>query len=121
MRKRLLFLLVVTALLVLAGTGYFKIAEARREASYRAAMMPYKRDLRVRMDRAEIQAYLDSHHVEYQKVRYGGNDADTYEIKIGEEPDSSLVCEKWTVYVALEFSPADKLRDVHLIKFGTCL
>jgi len=53
--------------------------------------------------------------------RYGGNDADTYEIKIAEEPSHSLACEKWIVYIALEFTATDKLRDLHIRKIGTCL
>jgi hypothetical protein len=120
MRKRVTFFLVAIGLLVLSWTVYSKITEARREASYRAAMTPFERDLRVGMDRAEVQTYLDSRRVDYHRVRYGGNDADTYEIKIAQEPDS-LICEHWTVYVALEFSPADKLREIHIRKIGTCL
>jgi hypothetical protein len=58
--------------------------------------------------------------VNFYAVRYGGSDADTYEIKIGEEPDG-VVCEPWTVYVALEFNAADRLREVHIRKIGTCL
>ena len=48
------------------------------------------------MDRVEVQKYLDSRRVDYHAVKYGGSDADTYEIKIGEEP-GNLVCEHWTV------------------------
>lgn len=73
------------------------------------------------MDRADVRKYLDSQAVAYHAVRYGGNDADTYEIKIAEEPSHSLVCEKWIVYIALEFTAADKLRDLHIRKIGTCL
>jgi hypothetical protein len=120
MRKRFAVLLVVIALLVLSWTVYSKVSQDRREASYRAAMTPLEKDLRVGMDRADVQTYLDSHQVQYHRVRYGGNGADTYEIKIAEEPDS-IFCAKWTVYVALEFSPADKLREIHLRKVGTCL
>ncbi len=120
MWKRVTFILAAIGLLVLTWTAYSKIAQNRREASYRAMMTPFERDLHIGMDRAEVQMYLDSRRIDYHRVRYGGNDADTYEIKIGHEPDS-LMCEHWTVYVALEFSPADKLRDVHLRRIGTCL
>jgi hypothetical protein len=120
MKKGIPFVLLAMGLLVLAWVAYSKVAEARREATYRAAIAPFQRDLRVGMDRAEIQAYLASRRVDYHPVRYGGSDADTYEIKIGEEP-GSLVCEHWTVYITLEFSTADKLREVHVRKIGTCL
>ena len=120
MRKRVTFILTAIGLLVLTWSAYSKIAQNRQEASYHAAMTPFERDLHVGMDRAEVQTYLDSRRIDYHRVRYGGNDADTYEIQIGQEP-ASLICERWTVYVALEFSPADKLRDVHLRKIGTCL
>jgi hypothetical protein len=73
------------------------------------------------MNRVEIEKYLDSKAVAYHRVRDGGSDADTDEIKIAEEPSYSLVCEEWTVYIALEFTAADKLRDLHIRKVGTCL
>ena len=120
MRKRVAFVLVAVGLVALTWGGYSKILQARREVTYRAGMMPFQRDLRIGLDRAEVQTYLDSRRVDYHRVRFGGSDADTYEIKIAQEPDS-LICEHWTVYVALEFSPAEKLRDIHLRKVGTCL
>jgi hypothetical protein len=120
MRKGIAFVLLAVGLLGLAWIAHSKVAEARREAAYRAAIAPFERDLRLGVDRAEVQTYLASRKVDYHPVRYGGSDADTYEIKIGEEP-GSLVCEHWTVYIALEFSAADKLREVHVRKVGTCL
>jgi hypothetical protein len=119
MRKGIAFALLAVALLS-AWFAYSKVMQARREATYRAAIAPFQRDLRLGMDRAEVQAYLASRRVDYHPVRYGGSDTDTYEIKIGEEP-GSLVCEYWTVYIALEFSVADKLRETHVRKIGTCL
>ena len=83
-------------------------------------MAPFERDLRIGMDRREVQTYIGSRRVDYHRVRYGGNDADTYEIEIAQEPDS-LICEHWIVYVALEFNPAEKLQEIHLRKVGTCL
>lgn len=71
------------------------------------------------MSRADVQKYLDSRKVAYNTVRTG-READTLEIEIGEEP-GSIVCERWKVYVALEFSSVDRLREVHITKFGTCL
>jgi hypothetical protein len=98
-----------------------RLNQARREASYRATVASFQRDLHIGTDRADVQQYLHSRKVDYHAVRYGGNDADAYEIKIGEEPSNSLVCENWDVYVALEFTAADKLRDIHVRKIGTCL
>jgi len=69
------------------------------------------------MGKAEGKQYLDSQHVEYFPVRIGGDER-TYEIKIGEE--EGLICE-WNVFIALEFSPNDALREVHIRKIGTCL
>ena len=112
--------MLVVVGLVSAWLVHSKITQARREATYRTAIAPFQRDLRVGMDRAEAQAYLRSRGVDYHAVRYGGSKADTYEIKIGEEPDS-FPCEHWTVYVAVEFDAAEKVREVHIRKTGTCL
>jgi hypothetical protein len=98
-----------------------KVNQARREASYRTAVASFQRDLHIGTDRADVQKYLHSRKVDYHAVRYGGSDADTYEVEIGEEPSYSLVCEDWEVYVALEFTVADKLREIHVRKIGTCL
>jgi hypothetical protein len=119
MRKSLALAFLVVVLIA-AWLAYSKVRQARREASYQVAIAPYKRDLRIGMDRAEVTNYLDSRSVICHTVRYGGSDGDTCEIKIGEEPDG-VFCDPWTVYVALEFSPADKLREVHIRKIGTCL
>jgi len=119
MSKGTAFALLAVALLS-AWFAYSKVTQARREATYHAAIAPLKSGLPVGMDRAEVKKYLDSHRVDYHAARYGGRDEDTYEIKIGEEP-GNLVCERWTVYIALEFNAADKLREVHIRKIGTCL
>jgi hypothetical protein len=119
MRKGIALALLAVALLS-AWFAYSKVTQARREATYHAAISPFESSLPVGIDRAEVKKYLDSHRVDYHAVRYGGSDADTYEIKIGEEP-GSLACERWTVYIALEFDAADKLRKVHIRKVGTCL
>jgi hypothetical protein len=117
MKKGIAFVLFAVALLWFA---YSKVTQARREAAYRAAIAPFERDLAVGMDRAEVEKYLDLRKANYHAVRYGGSDADTYEIKIGEEPDN-FPCERWTVYIALEFNATEKLREVHVRKVGTCL
>jgi hypothetical protein len=112
---------VFLMVLVSAWLAYTKVAQSRRDASYRATIAPFQRDLHLGMDSSDVRKYLDSQAAAYHSVRYGGNDADTYEIKIADEPSHSLVCEKWTVYIALEFTAADKLRDLHITKIGTCL
>lgn len=89
---------LVLALVALAWAAYSKFTERRREAGYRAAIAPFQRDLRVGMDRSDVEEYLHSRNVNYHAVRNGGSEADTYEIKIGEEPDT-LFCEKWTAYI----------------------
>lgn len=113
MRKGIALAFVALAL-VCAWFAYSKVTQARREAA------PFERDLAVGMDRADVKKYLDSRRVDYHTVRYGGSDADTYEIRIGEEPDN-FPCEHWTVYIALEFNATEKLREVHVRKVGTCL
>lgn len=87
-------------------------------------MVPLRRDLRLGMSKADVQNYLHSRDVSCHTVHYAGNDGDTCQIKIAEEPAGvfeGLVCERWTVYLALEFTNSDKLRDIHIRKIGTCL
>ena len=119
MRKGLVLAVFVVAL-VATWLTYSKITQARRDASYQIAIALYKRDLPIGMDRTEVKNYLNSHSIICNTVRYGGADGDTCEIKIGEEP-GGIFCDPWTVYIALEFSPADKLRDIHIRKIGTCV
>lgn len=118
MRKSAVAVFVVA--LVATWLTYSKVVQARREGSYRVAIAPFKRDLRIGMDRAEVKNYLSSHSVICTTVRYGGSDGDTCEVRIAEEPDG-IFCDPWTVYIALEFSPDDKLREIHIRKIGTCL
>ncbi len=99
---------------------YSKVMQARRTASYRAALAPLQRDLHLGMDRCDVKKYLDARKLSYNAVRYDGSDSDTYQIEIGEEP-GSLVCDPWKAYIALEFTAADKLREIHTKKDGTCL
>ena len=117
-------LVVFAVALIAAWLGYSKYTQAQREASYRTALASYKRDLTVGMDREQVIAYLRAHELMCHTVRYGGIDGDTCEIEIAEEPVGllkRLFCENWTVYVAFEFTSADKLRAIHIRKIGTCL
>jgi hypothetical protein len=119
MRKGVVLAVFVVAI-VATWLTYSKVTQARREASYRVAIAPFKRDLRLGMDRTEVKNYLNSHNIICYTVHYGGSDGDTCEFKIGEEPDW-IFCDPWTVYIALEFSPSDKLLEIHIRKIGTCL
>lgn len=121
MRKIIGFSILGAVVLISAFLVRLKVNQVRRESLYRAAVASFQRDLHVGTDRAAVQQYLHSQKVDYHAVRYGGNDSDTYEIEIGEEPSNSLVCEDWKVYVALEFTTTDKLREIHIRKIGTCL
>ena len=86
MRKGVVLAVFVVAL-VATWLTYSRVTQARREASYRVAIAPFKRNLRTGMDRAEVKNYLNSHSVICNTVRYGGSDGDTCEIQIGEELD----------------------------------
>jgi len=121
--KRVSKFVVGLVVLIVASSAWFvysKIAEARRESTYREALIPFQHDLQVGMSRMDVERYLKTRNTDYHAVRYGGSGADTYEIKIGEDP-GGLFCERWTVYVALEFSAAYTLREIHIRKIGTCL
>lgn len=121
MREIIGFTVLGAIVLISAFLIRSKSNQAHREASYRTAVAPFQRDLHIGTNRADVQQYLRSRKVDYYAVRHGGNDADTYEIKIGEEPSHNLFCEDFDVYVALEFTAADKLRVIHIRKIGTCL
>ena len=113
-------LAVLAFVLVASWFAYSKHAQARRELSYHRALAPYQRDLALGMDREQVIAYLRSHEAMCATVRYGGGEGDTCEIKIAEEA-GGVFCEPWTVYVAFEFTSADKLREIHIRKSATCL
>ena len=122
--KKWIELVVVLVTLASSWILYSRSMQAGREASYETKMLPFRRDLRLGMSKVDVQNYLHSRDVSCPTVHYGGRDGDTCEIEIGEEPAGLLegfVCEPWTVYLALELTGADKLRDIHIRKIGTCL
>ena len=121
MRKIVVLTVVGAVILLSAFLIFSRIAQSRREAAYQSAMAPFQRDLRAGTDRPDVKKYLDSHGVKYHSVRYGGSDASTLEIEIGEEPPRNLWCEESYVYIALEFTAEEKLQQVHIRKIGTCL
>ena len=119
MRKGIAFA-VIAFVLVISWFGYSKHALARRESSYRAALVPYQRDLAVGIDREQVITYLRSHDAMCLTVRHGGRQGYSCEIKIAQEP-AGIFCEPWDVYVAFEFTSVDKLREIHIRRSGTCL
>jgi hypothetical protein len=114
---------IVLALVVgaCAWVAYSKVKQHRRDAAYQAKIAPLKEALPNGMPMTAVSQYLNSQGITYSAVRYGGQNNLTYEVKVGEEPGDHLVCERWMVYAAIEFSADDKLTDVHLRKVGTCL
>lgn len=130
--RRGVFLVLAAAVLFAGWAMHLKIAQARRETAYRAAMMPFQRDLVTGMSRAAVEKYLDSRKVEYHWESSGG--AESFLIEIGKEP-GGLVCNPWKVYIELEFVPSTKLGDqarneldpsddlkhIKITKLGTCL
>jgi hypothetical protein len=121
--ERMKKLVTITAICVVAFSTWFtysKITQGRRDAAYQGAMAPFQHDLPIGTTRATVENYLESRKVESHRVRFGGDEADSYEIQIGTEP-SSLFCEEWRVYVVFEFNATDKLKNIRVAKIGTCL
>jgi hypothetical protein len=118
--KRIVALLSLVVLVLASWAIYSKVIQHRRDAAYAAAMAPFKRDLRSGLSRTDVADYLTSRNIVFNGVKVGGAEGLTYEVQVGEEP-GSLVCESWTVYVAMEFDASDRLTEVHLRKVGTCL
>jgi hypothetical protein len=115
---------IITFSLVVAVLGlelYSRINEARQDAAYSAVSARFRRDLPIGTSREKVEEYLQRHGMVYYPVRYGGTQADTDEVKLGEEGTLNPFCESWTVYVAFEFTSAETLQDVHIRKVGTCL
>ncbi len=83
-------------------------------------MASFQHNLPVGMPRGAVQNYLDSHNVQYTRVRFGGDESDRFQILVGKEP-GSFVCEEREVYVALQFSRDDRLKMVDIHRMGACL
>jgi hypothetical protein len=112
--------LVGAAVLVSVSLIGSRVAQSKRDSTYRTALDQFQRDLPIGTPGAEVKKHLDSRNSNYSVVKRGGNSGEAYEIKIGEDP-GNLVCERWDVYVALEFNSADMLRQVHITRSRTCL
>jgi len=100
-------------------------ANALREAAHRAALAPYQRDLPIGTSRADVDKYLISKHVNFSGVPgREPSDAASYEVDLGEEPGESFVCDRWNVYIRLDFKsalPYDTLQEIRIEKIGHCL
>jgi hypothetical protein len=129
--KRIVVLILPVLVLFLLWYFFVNIAQARRDARYRELLASYQHELLPGMKRAAVRSYLDSKSVQYQPSYGASSGAWSYEIKIGEEPAYSLVCESWTVYVTFDFSTSakdaseplqgDTLKAIRIRKLGTCL
>jgi hypothetical protein len=67
-----------------------------------------------------VDRYLKTNGLQYQAKKSDGSN-NSYWISIGEEPGDGLVCNRWWVYIAVDFSATDDLASVHLQKIGHCL
>ena len=98
---------------------------ARREAAHRAALAPYQRDLPVGTSREDVDKYLISKHVKFSGVPgRGPADAASYEVYLDEEPGDGFACDRWYVYILLEFKmalPFDTLREIRIQEIGHCM
>jgi hypothetical protein len=86
------------------STGVKAKQQRERDASYAALLIPYQRDLRVGMTRADVKTYLEAHQVEYKEQCCGDDSSRgvwSYVVKIGEEPADEWYCDKWFVFVSL--------------------
>ena len=120
MKKLIALIAGVGVLLFSVGFAYSKITQARLDAAYQRTVASYQHNLPLGTPRAEVQNYLESKKLDYQRVRVGGEEADRFQIQIATEPGSAF-CEEWRVYVLLGFSTADRLTDVRVTKWATCL
>jgi len=97
-----------------------RVAQSRRDSTYRTAIARLQHDLPIGTPKIEVRKYLDSRNIQYLAATRGGSRVEAFEIKIGEDP-GGLVCEHWDVSVALEFSSSDALKKIHISRSGTCL
>jgi hypothetical protein len=118
--KKSIILVSIAAALLSGWYVYSRVAQSRRDAAYQAALAPYTRDLLPGTERNDVKKYLDSRNVMYNRLKVGGDESDRFQIQIGEDP-GSFFCEEWRVYIVLEFSAADRLKDAHVTKWATCL
>lgn len=109
-----------------------RVVQEQREAAHQAMLAPYQNDLRIGITRAEVDRYLALKNVTHS-TRRGERPSDgaCYEVSAIEEPGDGLACDRWSVFVALEFTssggsrevaqPSDVLRQISIKGIGHCL
>jgi hypothetical protein len=120
MKKMIRCTFIGATVLVLVWLTGSKVAQSRRDSAYHKALSQFQHDLPLGTPKDEVKKYLDSRNVQYFADKRSGSRMEAYEIKIGEDP-GSFVCEPWDVYIALEFSSEEVLKQVHIRRSGTCL
>lgn len=120
MRKILALTVVAVAVFLSWWLISSKVTQSRRSSSYRKAIAQFQQDLPIGTPKEDVRKYLDSRNIQYYAAKRGENRVEAFEIKIGEDP-GGLVCEAWDVFVALEFNSIDALKQIHIVRSGTCL
>jgi hypothetical protein len=120
MRKIIALTIAGAAVLFSLSLISSKVAQSKRNSSYRTAIAQFQSDLPIGTAKEEVRKYLDSHDIHYYAAKRGGNRIEAFEIQIGDDP-GGFVCEHWSAYVALEFNSEDVLRQIHIKREGTCL
>jgi hypothetical protein len=120
MRKVIVFTAMGAVALVSVWLIGSRVAQSRRDFAYQKALSQFQRDLPLGTPKGDVKKYLDSRDVRYFADKRGGSRIEAYEVTIGQDPDS-VVCERWDVYIALEFSSDDVLKQVRIRRTGTCL
>jgi hypothetical protein len=120
MRKIIALTVVGAGVLVSVWLISSKVAQSRRNSSYQLTLAGFKRDLPIGTPKEDVRKYLESRNIQYNVAWHGGDRGETFQLEIGEDP-GGLVCEPWKVYIALDFSEADVLRQIDIRRSGTCL
>jgi hypothetical protein len=120
MRKVIVFTAMGAVALVSVWLIGSRVAQSRRDFAYQKALSQFQRDLPLGTPKGDVKKYLDSRDVRYFADKRGGSRIEAYEVTIGQDP-GSVVCERWDVYIALEFSSDDVLKQVRIRRTGTCL
>lgn len=136
---RLAFVIILLGGAWLVWQAYSTHVKARRrrerDTAYAALLVPYRRDLRVGVTRAEVKKYLESRHIEYGEQCCGDDSSRgvwSYVVSIGQESADEWYCDRWLVFVSLEFIgsdrtpemtplPTDRFKEVKIRKIGHCL
>jgi hypothetical protein len=107
-------------------------AYARREAARQDALAPYQRDLPTGTARADVDRYLASRNQTPITVRgKQSRDVPSYQVLLGEEKGDGFACDRWNIYVVMEFKPlggsreiplpSDSLQRIYIEQVGHCL